>query len=199
MVRFLRVIVFCSSPLLSGCIPSSPTSTPNLSRSHYVVALPSVEKKDFLLSAATGLFTDKNGVALRVYLTKLDQQPDVVRVRLIPFSKSAENLTNVLIAGRLTRFSPPYEVGQPGLSTAVHPETVRAETLRYSVRFDGCRPAHGIVKFGCAVAVNRAMSLANIQELEVGRRLSLASGSLGAIPVKRLMEGKTVSLPKREN
>ncbi|MEH6402687.1 MAG: hypothetical protein V7750_04895 [Sneathiella sp.] len=190
----LGQIFFCILPVLSGCITENSLDSENLSRKEYVTLLPSVAKKDFVLRPDSGLFTDQTGTSLRLYLAKLNEEKGLSNIRLIPFSKSAENFTNTIIETRAPENIPRYTIGLRGKAAVVQLDSIRVEVFRYGVRFDGCKPNGGIAKFGCAVAVNRAMSLVNIQELEFGRTLAPADGELGSLPVSRLLEGKAAAL-----
>gem|GEM_PF-4259588 len=196
--RVIGKVLLFIAPIMSGCAMESLSNNGKSERTDYVSLIASAGKIDFLLRPAQGQFTDNRGTSLSDFLEKLDEETGVVNVRLIPFSKSAEELSNAIINTRLPFLSPQYEVTARGFSTAAQLETIRIEILRYGARFDGCRPHDGNVKFGCAVDVNRALSLVNIQEIEFAHPLAPAVGELGISSVSRLLSGNAAALPQRE-
>ncbi|MEP3246593.1 MAG: hypothetical protein ABJN40_16485 [Sneathiella sp.] len=157
----------------------------------------SVASRALYFDASSGEFTDKKRTPLRKLLMDL-KGTDVQSVRLSPYTTTARDHLNSHLVHYQKKIRFPFPVTLSAIDPTPQLAAVRMDVIRLVAFYADCAKGPDFTRPGCAVAVNRALSLSSLEELRHARPLAPPTGFYEAKPLRDLRAGKTASFIKAE-
>lgn len=180
--------------VLSACQFPRKNFDHSASQRSFVSLATTIEKKEFTFEENLGKFVGVEGETLWLYVSGIEES-ERKNIRFVTYSARA-----ALEAKRLAEaidVSPKSAVLEQ-TSIFGHREypliELKVEIFKYGLETDSCRAEKNKIAFGCAVNINRALSLADPQELEQGRSLSRIMGGKDVEVMRQYSRGKSPPL-----
>lgn len=193
---YLRILMFAPLLLLlSGCYSFPPPPVFSMAKAEPISIRRSVESRTLYFDAGSGEFTDTKRTPLRNLLWDLKGM-GVQSVRLSPYTGIArDHLKSYLVRYRKElRF--PFPVTLSAIDPAPQLAAARMDVIRLVAVYSDCVKGPDFTRPGCAVAINRALSLSSLEELRHARPLAPPIGQYDTQPLRDLRAGKSAPFTK---
>lgn len=183
--------------VLSACQFPRKNFDHSASQKSFVSLATTIEKKEFTFATDLGKFVSTDGENLWRFVTET-RESDRRNIRFVTYSPRA-----ALEAKRLSKAIDISSNSSVLAQTSIfqHREyplvELKVEIFRYGLETNSCRSENNKIAFGCAVNINRALSLSDLQELENGRSLSRSMGRRDVKVMRQYSGGKLPPLLNR--
>lgn len=184
-------------PLICAACTSLPSVPENVSdQSPYVVSTVSVKIQDFIFDEDVGHVTTPTGEGLRSFLTGIGNR-GAGRIRLISYSEAA--FKEAMIAVDSLHYPHDQTVFEQRIRPAVLDARVelQIEFLRHGLAVRSCRADNDVIQFGCAVEINRALSLVDPAELDFAKELTSSAIQYEERVFRRYLQGPRIEFSDR--
>lgn len=204
MNRILKIgmssVLYLSAVLVvSGCQFMNESPQFSLSRKPFVALATSTERKTYQFDDERKEFIGTDGKSLRKYLLKINGI-ETSYIRFVAYTKRAvteiKHLSETLQIPRNKPTKSEFSLNSFG---RYPPVELTVEVLRFALEVKSCHAENNRVSFGCAVDINRALSLADPHELVSGRTLSPSTGQRDIDVMQQYSKGKSTPFSDREN